>query len=133
MPIVIAAHDVFKFCKHELKQLQGIRSGVVPVRQREAARRSAVTVRSDEYNGGKRAPTTTVELLNASAVGSSATTGPPHDKASAASAFKPSSKRGRDPHDDGASTTALQNRIRTDGLPNNSIVQVLNDQTDDNW
>jgi len=44
----------------------------------------------------------------------------------------PSIKRGREPHDDGAST-ALRNRIRTDGLPTNSIVQVLNDQTDDNW
>lgn len=35
MPVVIAAYDVFKFCRLELKQLHGIRTGAVVVHRRE--------------------------------------------------------------------------------------------------
>jgi hypothetical protein len=122
MPIVIAAHDVFKYCKHELRQLHGIRSGVVPVHHREGSRLSVVACRSDEYAKGQRAPISTSELLLGNG--------------GAASAFKPvppnsqlSQKRARTPEE----VKALQERIRTDGLKPKSIVQVLNDQNDDKW
>ena len=63
MPVVVAAHDVFKFCRHELKQLSGIRLGLVTVKQREGNRRGKLTSQTDEYSAGQRAPTTSAELL----------------------------------------------------------------------
>ena len=63
MPVVVAAHDVFKFCRHELKQLSGIRLGLVIVKQREGNRRGKLTSQTDEYSADQRAPTTSAELL----------------------------------------------------------------------
>ncbi len=63
MPVVVAAHDVFKFCRHELKQLSGIRLGLVTVKHREGNRRGKLSSQTDEYIAGQRAPTTSVELL----------------------------------------------------------------------
>ena len=67
MPVVVAAHDVFKFCQHEIRQIRGIRTGHVTVGHREAGRRKRVSNMTDEYKDGKRAPTSTGELLGGSA------------------------------------------------------------------
>jgi hypothetical protein len=63
MPVVVAAHDVFRFCRHELKQIIGIRAGLVSVKAREAARRGALSSRTDEWVDRRRPPTNTKELL----------------------------------------------------------------------
>jgi hypothetical protein len=129
MPIVVAAFDVFRFCKHETRQLDGIRSGLIVPQAREASRRSIVSTLSDEYTDGRRVPTTTKELM------STAARPPIHpDKASAFTApastqKSKTTKRGRTPED----VEALRNNIRSNGLPPNSIVQVLNLQDNDKW
>ena len=135
MPIVVAAFDVFRFCKHETRQLHGIRSGLVVPQAREASRRSILSAMTDEYTDGRRVPTTTKELMPAAA------RPPIHpDRASAfkaielnrtepASTQSSKTKRGRTPED----VDASRDNIRSNGLPPNSIVQVLNLQDNDKW
>jgi hypothetical protein len=67
MPIVIAAWDVFKFCRHELRQLTGIQLGHVSVRGRENDRQKRLMSVTDEYNKGQRVPVSTSEHLGGGA------------------------------------------------------------------
>ena len=64
IPVVIAAHDVFRFCRLEINQLHGIRTGTVAVQQRERTRRTVLQSRSDEWTQGRRPPTSTAELFS---------------------------------------------------------------------
>jgi hypothetical protein len=88
-----------------------------------------VSTLSDEYTDARRVPTATKELMPTAAR-------PPihSDKASAFTApastqKSKTTKRGRTPED----VEALRNNIRSNGLPPNSIVQVLNLQDNDKW
>jgi hypothetical protein len=91
MPVVVAAHDVFRFCRHELKQIKGIRAGLVSVKAREDTRRRTLGSRTDEWVESRRPPTNTTELLTDEV---SAFSAPPKRPRAAAHAITKASKSG---------------------------------------
>ena len=126
MPVVIAAHDVFKFCRLELNQLHGIRTGAVVVHRREGVRRDIMTARSQEWTEGRRAPTSTTELLSVSSAFSSA---PKRTKL----ATQISSQSADETVSSAAVLRDVLGEIHLHGLPTGRVVECRNDTNDDKW
>jgi hypothetical protein len=118
MPPVIAVHDAYKFAAMEMRELIAIRSGHIALSSRNKQQRKRLS-QQDEYDTG-RAPQTTREH-RATGGGAAAGQRLPRKNAPLMAIGEPERLK------------ALYENIRTDGLPVNSIVQVLNDQTNDDW
>jgi len=94
-----------------------------------------VSTLSDEYTDARRVATTTKELMPTAAHPpihpdkASAFTAIASNRTEPASTQRSKTKNCRTPED----VEALRNSIRSNGLPPNSIVQVLNLQDNDKW
>jgi len=115
MPPVIAVHDAYKYAVMEIRELVAIRSGFVSLPNRSKQQRSRALSQLDQWDDG-RAPQTTKEL-----------TGPVSGGAAAVSRNSSTSMT------EEQRLAELHDGIRTGGLPANSIVQVRNDETNDDW
>jgi hypothetical protein len=98
----------------EIRELVAIRSGYIALSSRSKQQRKRLS-QQDQYESG-RTPQTIRE----------------HHETRGAAAL-PRKNAPLMANEEQERLTALYDKIRTDGLPNNSIVQVLNDQTDDDW
>jgi hypothetical protein len=112
MPPVIAVHNAYKFAAMEMKERVTIRSGYIALSSRNRQQRSRLQSQKDEYDKG-RAPQTTREHSESTGGGAAVL---PRKKAPLAIGEQERLK-------------AFYEKIRTDGLPTNNIVQLLNDQT----
>jgi hypothetical protein len=146
MPVVIAAHDVFKFCRLEIHQLHGIRTGTVVVQQRERTRRTVQQSRSDEWTQGQRPPTSTAELFPERQPSASARAfGLPSKKAKLGSARGAPDVTNVDQDHIAMRETIVASMFCTcftlfiicntspDGLQIGTVVQIKNDTDSDRW
>jgi superfamily II DNA helicase RecQ len=138
LPVVLAVRKCFLWAQLEVRQVQQITEGILRVgagRKTKLTERiqhsggafrqaSRTAVRNEEYENGNRAPVSTLEFsmtsASQSAIGSrkraKVVIVPPGSSAEQASGVE-----------------VLRNNIRSNGLPPNSIVQVLNLQDNDKW
>ena len=115
MPPVIAVHDAYKFAAMEMRELLAIRSGFIALSSRNKQQRRRLS-QQDEYDTG-RAPQTTRE----------------HRETRGGAAALSRKNAPLMAIGEQERLKALYENLRTNGLPTNSIVQVLNDQNDDDW
>ena len=115
MPPVIAVHDAYKFAAMEMRERLAIRSGYIALSSRNKQQRRRLS-QQDEYDTS-RAPQTTRE----------------HRETRGGAATLPRKNAPLMAIGEQEPLKALHETIRTDGLPTNSIAQVLNDQNDDDW
>ena len=104
----------------------GIRTGAVVVHRREGDRRDIMTARSQEWTEGRRAPTSTTELLSVSSAFSSA---PKRSKLTTQS----STRSAVETVSSAADLPDVSAEIHLHGLRNGSVVECRNDTNTDKW
>jgi hypothetical protein len=136
LPLVVAAFQCFKYCQHQMRDIKAVATGLRPLLSRDKSqlqkargKLAVLNSRMDDYDGGVRAPTHTSEHQLV----------PARRKPQAVAAADRSSQQTGPSRNGSTSMTEeqrlakLHDGIRTGGLPANSIVQVRNDETNDDW